>query len=108
MLLSRAHQFLTYNGLFYPPLVLICVYRNSLQGLGYSGAAMFAGVFELAGRLAVALLLVDKYGFTAICFANPAAWIGADILLLPLYFRKIRSLTRMYNARQSRIHAQLG
>ena len=53
-LLDSIRQFLTINGIFYFPLAIILVYRNSLQGLGFSNSAMLAGVFELVARSAVA------------------------------------------------------
>lgn len=67
-------------------LGIILIYRNIIQGLGYSQAAMFAGLMELVGRGIVAFVLVRRMGFSGACFANPVAWLAADILLLPLYF----------------------
>ena len=99
-LLDSIRQFLTINGIFYFPLAIILVYRNSLQGLGFSNSAMLAGVFELVARSAVAWLLVGTFGFIAVCFANPAAWIAADCLLLPMYAKKIRVLSRWQSARE--------
>lgn len=99
-LLDSIRQFLTINGIFYFPLAIILVYRNSLQGLGFSNSAMLAGVFELVARSAVAWLLVGTFGFIAVCFANPAAWIAADCLLLPMYAKKIRVLSRWQAARE--------
>ena len=66
-LLDSIRQFLTINGIFYFPLAIILVYRNSLQGLGFSNSAMLAGVFELVARSAVAWLLVGTFGFVAVC-----------------------------------------
>ncbi len=99
-LLDSIRQFLTINGIFYFPLAIILVYRNSLQGLGFSNSAMLAGVFELVARSAVAWLLVGTFGFIAVCFTNPAAWIAADCLLLPMYVKKIRVLSRWQAARE--------
>ena len=39
-IIQLVHQFVTINGAFYPVLSLIYVYRNTLQGVGYSKAAM--------------------------------------------------------------------
>ena len=83
---------------FFPSLLVIFVYRNSLQGLGYSREAMLAGVFELIGRVFVASLLVGRFGFTAACFASPAAWVAASALLLTLYWLKMGALIRREQA----------
>ncbi len=94
--LSYVAQFLKYNTLFYPILSLIYIYRNSIQGLGYSMLAMVAGFFELVARGAFGLYVVPKYGFFAVCFANPAAWIAADILLLPAYAYIMKTFRKKY------------
>ena len=96
--LAHIRQYLRICGLFYPSLCLIFVFRNSIQGMGYGVPAMTAGVFELAARAAVAMLFVRSVGFTAACFANPAAWIAADVLLIPMYFVVIRRLQRKNSA----------
>ncbi len=85
-------RFLTINAAFYIPLLFVNIVRLSIQGMGYTRVAMLAGVFEMAARTAVALLLVPRLGFTGACFANPAAWVLADLFLVPCYFRIIRSL----------------
>lgn len=94
------HQFLFVNGAFFPLLMIILIYRNSLQGLGFSRAAMFAGLFELIGRSAVAFWLVGPFGYAAVCYANPAAWVLADALLLPLYIYEIKRMLRWQAGRE--------
>lgn len=84
-IIDLVHQFVTINGVFYPVLSLIYVYRNTLQGVGFSKAAMLSGLFELIARTVMGLFVVPKLGYTAVCFAHPAAWIMADSILIPLY-----------------------
>ena len=91
-IIGDVYRFLMINGAFYPLLALIFIYRNSLQGLGYAVPAMAAGIFELVGRAAVSFCLVGTLGYTAVCLANPVAWIAADILLLPVYFVAMKRL----------------
>lgn len=91
-IISDAVQFLTINGIFYFTLGLVFLTRNALQGLGYSALTMFAGIAELVARTAVALLLVDMFAYNAICFANPIAWIAADIILIPTLIIKLKKI----------------
>ena len=84
-IIDLVHQFVTINGVFYPVLSLIYVYRNTLQGVGFSKAAMLSGLFELIARTVMGMFVVPKLGYTAVCFAHPAAWIMADSILIPLY-----------------------
>lgn len=76
-------------------LGIILIYRNAIQGLGYSQAAMFAGVMELVGRAFVAFVLVQKMGYPGACIANPMAWLCGDVLLLPMYFRVIKKQEKL-------------
>ncbi|MBR1820915.1 MAG: MATE family efflux transporter [Clostridia bacterium] len=91
-IVADALKYLNMVVLFFIPLLLIFVLRNALQGLGFSRIAMFAGLFELVGRTFVAFTLVKPYGFSGAILANPAAWIMADVLLIPAYFSAIRRL----------------
>lgn len=79
-------QFLRICSLLYPVLVVLFIYRNAIQGLGYSIPAMLAGFFELVARGVMSFAVIPKLGFTAVCFTNPSAWIAADILLIPAYY----------------------
>lgn len=85
-LLTYVRQFLRTNCLFYIALGTLTVCRFGLQGLEYGVSAMFAGFFEMAARSIVALAFAKAYGFDAICYANPAAWIAACVLLVPACF----------------------
>ena len=85
-------QFLTINAAFYIPLLFVNIVRLSIQGMGYTRVAMLAGLFEMVARTAVAVLLVPAVGFTGACFANPAAWVLADLFLFPCYRRVMRAL----------------
>ena len=94
--LANAQQYQTICSAMYIPLILIYVYRFTIQGLGFSGPAVFAGVFEMVARCVVGIGLVPVMGFTAVCWANPIAWIAADLFLVPCYCRVMRRLVRRY------------
>lgn len=83
MPLSR--RFLLCNACFYVPLLFVNLLRFTIQGVGYSGLAVLAGVFEMVARGIFGLCLVPMLGFSAACFASPAAWIMADLFLFPAY-----------------------
>lgn len=81
-----AHEYLIYNSAFYIPLAFVNIVRFMIQGMGSSQVALYAGVFELVARGVVALWLTPIFGYTAICLANPLAWILADLFLIPAFF----------------------
>lgn len=84
--LAWAKEFLVINAAFYFPLALVNIVRFLIQGMGFSGFAIFAGVFEMVARTIVGLFLVPVFGFVAACFASPLAWIFADAFLIPAFF----------------------
>ncbi len=54
---------------------LLMIFRNTLQGLGYSVPAIISGVGELIGRSLGGLLAVKTgLGYVGICLSNPFAW----------------------------------
>ena len=79
---------------YFIPLGSIFVYRNSLQGMGEGFITMFAGIVELISRSAVALIFTATLGYTAICYASPAAWVSAGAFLVIIYLIKINKLMK--------------
>ena len=91
-IISDTVYFLRINAIFYPVLGFLFIFRNSLQGMGYSFLPMMAGVSELVARALVSFGFVSIFGFNAVCLASPVAWIFADALLLTTYFIKMKQL----------------
>ncbi len=90
--LQKAHLFLIVNSALYIPLLFVNIVRFTIQGVGFTTVAMTAGLMELIGRAAVAILLVPRFGFNAAVWANPAAWLLADAFLFPCYFTVMKWL----------------
>ena len=97
---AQAHQFLLINAFFYIPLVLVNTVRFTIQGMGFSGFAMFAGVAEMIARSLIGLVFVPIFGFSAACFASPLAWILADAFLVPAF---IHCLHKLQKAKSSQV-----
>lgn len=93
-IIANARMFLVINSLFFIPLAAVNVYRFVIQGMGYSQVAIVAGVFEMAARAVVGMVFVPAVGFTAACVASPAAWIAADLFLIPTYLYCMKRLGR--------------
>ena len=90
--IALAHQFIKVNSSIYVMLLFVNIVRFSIQGMGFTKLAMFAGLAEMVARTLVAVILVPIFGFAAACFANPAAWVAADLFLFPCYARCMRVL----------------
>ncbi len=82
-IIHNAHLFLVANSICYILLTLVNVLRFCIQGMGYSAFSVLSGVSEMIARSAMGFIIVPFLGYGAVCFANPLAWVMADIFLIP-------------------------
>ena len=94
LLVSLVSQYVRIGTGFFFPLALVNIVRFSIQGMGYSVLAILAGVLEMVARAVVGFWFVPAAGYTAACCASPAAWICADLFLIPACALCIRRLRR--------------
>lgn len=75
----------------------LLIFRNVVQGMGYSASALAASVMEIIGRSAAGILAVQFSSFFLICVSAPMAWGLAMIpcVILYVYYMKkeIKKLT---------------
>ncbi|MGN0995604.1 MAG: MATE family efflux transporter [Candidatus Ventricola sp.] len=91
-LIALAQQYMLVNVAFYPLLTLVNVVRFMIQGMGFSGFAIIAGVLEMIARSLASVALVPVLGFLGVSLGSPLAWVFADAFLIPAYFRCRRLL----------------
>lgn len=94
-------EFINVLSAFYFPLALVNIVRFFIQGMGFPPIATFAGILEMFGRGIIAYF-VGVFGFTAACFASPAAWILADAFLIPAYFVCKRKLLKKHGVEKTK------
>lgn len=100
-IIRLTRRFIIASALFYIPLTGVNVYRFCIQGMGYSVFAILAGVFEMLARTLVAIFLIPVMGFDGACFANPAAWIAADLFLVPAFMHCCNKLKQRHGMKKS-------
>lgn len=93
---TYAMQYLTIASWFYLPLAMIFLYRNALQGLNEGLIPMLSGIIEMVCRIGVILLIPKSAGFFGVCFADPAAWVGAGIPLFITYLIWKRKMKKVH------------
>lgn len=94
-MMFAAKRYILATAQCYSLVAILFVLRNSLQGLGYTYANMIAGAGELVGRIAIAFIFTKIIGFSAVCYAAPAAWLLADIPLAIIYLNKEKRFKRL-------------
>ena len=92
--IANAAQLMRICNWFYPALGILVILRYSIQGLGYSNLSMMSGVMEMFARCGVSLWLVPVMAWLGVCYADPVAWIMADIFLIPAYFWLLQRLRK--------------
>ena len=85
--LNIAYEFLTIMACCLPILYVLYVYRSALQGMGNTLMPMVSGIAEFVMRTGAALLLPGLIGYTGLFWAEVLAWAGADLILIPSYYR---------------------
>lgn len=74
---------------------LIFIIRFAIQGLGYAYIALAACLLEMVARALIGLYFVPTIGFAAAAFSSPAAWLFADILLIPAGVLVMKKMTKL-------------
>lgn len=94
-ILENTELFLHISVSFFPVLGLLCILRYTIQGAGYTNLAMLSGVSEMVARILVSLVAVPAFGYIAVCFGDPTAWIFAVAFLIPAFIYVYRRTLRM-------------
>lgn len=80
-ILEYAKIYVFVCSIFFYPLGMIFIFRNALQGSGYSFMPMMGGVVELVCRVSVAYVAACYMSFAGVCFANGVTWLLTGIFL---------------------------
>jgi len=97
-ILQKTVLFVHVSIAFFPILGLLCTLRYTIQGVGYTNFAMLSGVSEMIARILVSIFAVPAFGYIAVCFGDPTAWIFADAFLVPAFlyvYRRIRKIEKV-------------
>ena len=99
---AGAIQYLAIMSLLFCFHGLLMIFRNTLQGLGYSVQAIISGVGELIGRSLGGLLAVKTgLGYVGICLSNPFAW-GLAMLYCMFMVRRMLKREESQNQKKGR------
>ena len=85
IIISYTREFLLITGFGIFPLGWLFVTRNACQGMGKTFVPMLSGIVEVIMRVVNGILMVPKWGFTGVAFAEVSAWGAAAIMLIITY-----------------------
>lgn len=84
--IKASGEYLACLGYFYVLLGILEVTRLVTQGLGMSKRAILAGAFEMVARITMVYFFVPTYAYKAICYTDQAAWLAADLYIVPMCY----------------------
>jgi len=87
-------EFLWLMSVCLPILYILHIYRSALQGMGNTVMPMVSGVAEFFMRTGAAFLLPGLIGYWGVFWAETLAWIGADLILVPSYYRDVLKMKK--------------
>ena len=89
-----AYRYLLIMSLCLPILYILHVVRSAIQGMGDTLRPMASGISEFIMRTLGSLFLPGVFGSTGVFFAEVAAWLGADLILVPSYLIDLKKLEK--------------
>lgn len=87
VVIENASAYLKFDTLFYFVTAVICIVRNSLQGLGERIVPLISSALEMLGKVVIAATLVPMIGYTGVILAEPIVWF---IMVIPLVIKLFR------------------
>jgi len=87
-----AYVYLQIISYLLPVLYTIYIVRSALQAIGDTVIPMVSGIVELVMRVGGALLLPMLFAQVTVFFSGPLAWFGANFILYPVYFYRLKKL----------------
>lgn len=81
MVIDTASLYLRVNTILYFIVGVICVLRNTMQGIGDSITPVVSSSLELLCKVLIAFLLTPYLGYWAIILSEPVSWV---IMVIPL------------------------
>lgn len=80
------------------PLAWIFVYRSAMQGLNQALVPMLCGTVELVSRFLVIAIVSKPFGYSGVCWTDPACWLVTGVMVLAAYLLWERKFKRSHVA----------
>ena len=85
-ILRCAVQYLRISAPVIPPMAVLVILRNMLQGIRRTVEPLLASTLELAGKVVFGLWIVPVYGYTAVCYCEPITWVICFVFIVTVTF----------------------
>ena len=86
-IISNAMLYLKISVPIIPPMAVLVILRNMLQGIRHTVEPLLASALELIGKVIFAVWLVPVWGYRAVCFCEPTTWVICFVFILLAVWR---------------------
>lgn len=83
-IIANAVKYLHVNSILFILPAVICILRNSLQGLGDTRTPLISSLIELFGKVLITYTLVAPLGYFGVIIAEPIVW---TLMAIPLILK---------------------
>lgn len=80
--IANAVRYLRISIPMMPPMMVLVILRNALQGMKHSVSPLICSTLELAGKVVFALWIVPAVGYFAVCICEPVTWVICCIFIV--------------------------
>lgn len=87
VIISNALLYLKISAPVIPPMAVLVILRNMLQGIRHTVEPLLASGLELVGKVIFAVWLVPVRGYRAVCFCEPTTWVVCFVFILLAVWR---------------------
>jgi len=95
---SYGRTYMLMSGTCFIPLGQIFIFRNAMQGCGFSFMAMTGGIVELACRAVISTVATARMSFIGVCCGDPLTWLVTGIFFLIAYIYTVKKMIRQKEA----------
>ncbi len=81
-IINNAVMYLRISVPMIPPMAVLVILRNMLQGMRHSLAPLFCSSLELIGKLIFAIWLVPALGYRMVCICEPVTWVVCFVFIV--------------------------
>ena len=87
VIISNAVLYLKISAPVVPPMAVLVIVRNMLQGIQHTIEPLLASGLELIGKVIFGVWIVPAVGYTAVCFCEPVTWVICFVFILGALYR---------------------
>ena len=87
VIISNAVLYLKISAPVIPPMAVLVIVRNMLQGIQHTIEPLLASGLELIGKVIFGVWIVPAVGYTAVCFCEPVTWVICFVFILGALYR---------------------